>query len=102
MKQLIKNYIFNAASKTITFSDFVTVALERILLVVDVTANTTIYQFNAPNLGGSVSANVLTLAYDTTSFANADKLQIFYDCATGDPRAIAPNYPVSPPSNLSK
>lgn len=90
MKQLIKNYVFNAAAKTVTFSDFGTIALERVLLIVDVTASVTIYQFNLPSLGGSVAGNVLTLARDTTALANTDKLQIFYDSAAGDPVYDAP------------
>lgn len=44
-----------------------------------------VYQFNDPSLGGTVSGNVLTLAFNTTGMHNTDKLQIIYDCATGDP-----------------
>ena len=73
------SYSFNKTAKTITFSGF-TASLERLLLVTDTTNNTIIYQFNDPLKGGTLSNNVLTLTYDTTgvTFANTDKLQIFY------------------------
>lgn len=73
------SYTFNKAAKTITFTGF-TASLERLLLITDTTNNTIIYQFNDPLKGGTLSNNVLTLTYDTTgvTFANTDKLQIFY------------------------
>ena len=73
------SYSFNKTAKTITFSGF-TPSLERILLVTDTTNNTIIYQFNDATKGGTLSNNILTLTYDTTggTFANTDKLQIFY------------------------
>ena len=73
------SYSFDKTAKTITFSGF-TASLERLLLVTDTTNNTIIYQFNDPLKGGTLSNNVLTLTYDTTggTFANTDKLQIFY------------------------
>jgi hypothetical protein len=73
------SYSFNKVAKTITFAGF-TANLERLLLITDVTNNTIIYQFNDPTLGGTLSNNVLTLTYNTNtgSFANTDKLQIFY------------------------
>ena len=75
----IGSYSFNKTAKTITFSGFVA-SLERILLVTDTTNNTIIYQFNDATKGGTLSNNILTLTYDTTggTFANTDKLQIFY------------------------
>ena len=85
MKQLVKNYSFDKTAKTVTFTDFSTVLLERILLITDVTAGVIVFQFNDNTLGGSVSGNVLTLTYNTSALANTDKLQIIYDAATGDP-----------------
>jgi hypothetical protein len=85
MKQIIKNYTFNAAAKTVTCSDFSSVALDRLLLVTNVSANKIIYQFNSPGLGAAASGNTFTLSYDTSAMQNSDKLQIVYDCATGDP-----------------
>jgi len=82
MKRLITNYTFNKAAKTITFNDYTSINLEQILLITNTTSNKIIYNF--ANLGGSVSENVLTLAYNTSSMNNTDKLQIFYDDAVYD------------------
>lgn len=85
MKQIIKNYSFNAAAHTITFSDFSSIDLERVLLITNVTTNEVIYIFNTPSRGGTATGNVLTLEYNTSSMSNGDKLQITYDCADNDP-----------------
>lgn len=73
-------YTFNKATKQITFTAFSSIALEKIMLVVDITNGITLYQAggNFASLGGTVSANVLTLNYDTTGagFNNSDKLLI--------------------------
>lgn len=79
MKVLFQNYTFNAAAKQITFNTTDTVLLENILLVTNVTDNQIIYNFANPSQGGSISNNVLTLTYDTTSMSNNDSLQIFLD-----------------------
>jgi hypothetical protein len=82
MKKLISNYSFNAAAKTVTFSDYGSITLENVLLVTNVTSNTIIYNFAQPTKGGTVAGNVLTLTYNTTSMSNGDKLQIYYDDPT--------------------
>lgn len=79
MKTLITNYTFNAASKTITFSDYTSIDLNRVLLITNSTTNTIIYNFASSTLGGTVAENILTLTYNTASMSNADKLQIYYD-----------------------
>lgn len=81
MRTLISSYSFNKTAKQITFSGFVSISLEKVLMITDVTNQTVIYQANAAGLGGSVSNNVLTLQYDTTGagFSNSDSLQIFYE-----------------------
>jgi hypothetical protein len=86
MRILVQNYTFNKSTKQITFTDYASISLEKVLLVTNVTNNTTIYQANDSANGGSVSGNVLTLTYDTTgpNFANTDKLQIFYEPDTND------------------
>lgn len=85
MKQLIKNYTFDKTTGTVTFTDFANIALERLLLITNVTTNTLIYQFNSPALGGVVTGNAINLTYDTSAMNNTDKLQIIYDSSTGDP-----------------
>lgn len=79
MKTLITNYTFNAASKTITFTDYTSIDLNRVLLITNATTNTIIYNFASSTLGGTVSGNTLTLTYNTGSMSNIDKLQIYYD-----------------------
>ena len=81
MRVLVQNYSFNKVSKQITFTDYTSINLENVLLVLDVTNNATIYQANDPSKGGSVSGNVLILDFDTNtaSFDNSDDLQIFYE-----------------------
>jgi len=79
MKKLITNYTFNAAAQTVTFTDYTTISLESVLLVTNVTDNVIVYNFADIGHGGSVSGNILTLAYNTTGMDDTDDLQIFYD-----------------------
>ena len=79
MKTLITNYTFDASAKTISFDDYTGIDLNRVLLITNVTTNTIIYNFANSLLGGSVSGNVLTLTYNTTSMSDTDTLQIYYD-----------------------
>lgn len=79
MKIKINNYSFNPTLKKITFSDYTTISLENVLLITNTTNNIIIYNFANPSLGGSVSGNVLTLSYNTTTMLNTDSLQIYYD-----------------------
>jgi hypothetical protein len=79
MKRLITNYSFNAASKTVTFTEIPTIQLDRILIISNVTDQILIYNFADTSLGGTVATNVLTLEYDTTSMSNTDDLLIYYD-----------------------
>jgi hypothetical protein len=96
MKQLIQNYSYNASTKKITFTDFTTngIVLSRILLITDVTAGVTLYQFNTSGPLASVSTNALTLASVPTGTANSDSLQIYYDTQTGDPTYDTPPIPL--------
>ena len=82
MKKLVTDYTFNALSKTITLNGFTSIDLEGLLLVTNVSTNQIIYNFADPALGATVSSNVLTLTYDTTTMSNTHALQIFYDDAT--------------------
>lgn len=89
MKQLIQNYTFNATSKTISFNDYTSISLERVLLVTNVTDNIIIYNFASSDLGGTVAGNVLLLDYNTTSMSNSDKLQIWYEVESAVPSTEA-------------
>lgn len=79
MKKLVSNYKFNAATKQITLSDYTSIDLESLLLITNVTDNIIIYNFASTGKGGTISGNILTLQYDTTSMSNSDDLQIFVD-----------------------
>jgi len=79
MKKLITNYTFNATAKTVTFTDYTTIRLESVLLITNVTDNVIVYNFADLGFGGSVTDNILTLAYNTTGMDDTDSLQIFYD-----------------------
>jgi hypothetical protein len=79
MKVLFQDYTFNASAKTITFNTTDTVRLENVLLITNVTDNIIIYNFADPTLGGTISNNVLTLTYNTTTMSNTDSLQIYLD-----------------------
>jgi hypothetical protein len=85
MKQIIKNYSFDKTARTVTLSDFSGLSLDRLLLITNVSRGAVVYQFNDPALGGSVAGNTVTLSTDTSAMSNGDKLQIIYDCASGDP-----------------
>lgn len=81
MKIKINNYAFDKTAKTITFRDYTSINLDGVLLITNVVSNIVIYNFTDPLKGGTISGNVLTLDYDTSSMSNTDILQIFYDDA---------------------
>jgi len=79
MNVKIDNYVFDKTAKTITFSDYLKIDLNRVVLITNVNTNTMIYNFAGSGKGGTVSGNILTLDYDTSAMANTDELQIIYD-----------------------
>lgn len=84
-KQTIGNYSYSKSAKTITFTDFSTIRLDRILVIVDATINTILYNFADTAVSGTVATNVLTLSAVPAGSADADKLVIIYDALTADP-----------------
>lgn len=80
MKKIIQDYTFDASAQTITASDFT--RLSEIALITNVTDNVIIYNFADPTKGGTLSGNVLTLTYNTTSMADTDDLQIINHSGT--------------------
>jgi hypothetical protein len=88
MKILIANYTFNAASRTVTFLGYSRILLDSILIITNVASNTIIYNFAGTGKGGTVSGNVLTLDFDTTTMSNSDSLQIYYDDAAIVPATV--------------
>lgn len=90
------DYVFDASAKTITFSDYASIEIERVRVIVNVKnaqAPVYLYNFGDPNMSGSgaVSSNVLTLDYDTTSMDDSDPLVILYDHPNEEDSAIT-NY----------
>lgn len=79
MKILVKNYTFNPATRQITITNLISLDLEQILLITNTTDNIIIYNFAEPTLGATVSNNIITLMYNTTSMSSGDSLQIFLD-----------------------
>ena len=83
MVQAITAYTFSAAGKTVTFTDYASIALERIIAIKNLTTGGWIYQaVDTVNYGGSVATNVLTFTASNSGMANGDKLLIKYDPAT--------------------
>jgi hypothetical protein len=79
MKVKVNNYSFNKTAKTVTFTDYASIRLDSILLITNATDSTIIFNFADPTKGGTVTGNVLTLAFDTAAMENTDKLLIYYD-----------------------
>jgi len=76
-------FSFNAAARTVTFAAPIPAQQAYILGILNVTRNTFIYLPVKPGSGGTYNSGtgVLTLAFDTTTHANGDVLQIVFDDA---------------------
>lgn len=74
----IGSYAFNAAAKTVTFSG-VSLVQEQILVVINTTEGTILYDLSVAAKGGILSGNVLTLTCETAGMQNTDRLAIFVD-----------------------
>lgn len=79
MNQAITNYTFDASAKTITFGDFVTIALERVNGVKNLTTGAWVYKATDLAFGGSVATNVLTFTASNSGMNDTDDLLIRYD-----------------------
>lgn len=78
--KVITNYSFDASAKKVTFNDYATIQIERIVKITNLTQNKIIYN-NTNQLGSeSVTANYIILdAEDVKSMSDTDKLQILYE-----------------------
>lgn len=74
MKIVPTTYVFDASAKTLQCDDFLNI--ERIAIITNLTDGILIYNFLDPALGGTLVGTTLTLEYDTTGMADADKIQI--------------------------
>lgn len=83
-KKLLTSYTFTpGAANAGTVVVAGTYALEQFLLITNVTDGVTIFQFNKPSKGGTVSTGggntTLTIEADTSSMSAGDRLQVFVD-----------------------
>lgn len=83
-KHIVTNYTFDPAAKTVTFTDYGSIAARRVLMITNITAKTRIFQFGVTGRSGTAATNVLTLDFDTSAMSASDELQIFYDSDTAD------------------
>lgn len=79
-KKLVHEYTFDASAKTITSNEFTDI--NKIALITNVTDNIIIYNFADAAKGGTISGNVITLDYDTTTMSDTDELQIILHVGT--------------------
>lgn len=79
MKNIVSQWSFSAAAKTVSCQEFATVGLRGILMIANVTRGAIIYYPGSPTSTGTLSGSTLTLTYDTTGHSDSDVLQIFYD-----------------------
>lgn len=84
MKKRINNYTFNSATRTITLTG-ITVQLDALLLITNLTDNIIIFNFADETKKATVTGSDIVLQFDTTAMSNTDELQIFYDDATSYP-----------------
>jgi len=70
--------LFDASAQTVEFLDYDSIDLSRVLLITNVTDGTIIFSFADSTKVGTITNNVLTLDYDTTSMDDKDDLLIFY------------------------
>lgn len=74
----IGGYVFDASARTVTVTGLQgPINLEQFLLITNVTDGIIIYNFAAST--GTLAGNVLTLAYDTSTMSDTDRLQIIVD-----------------------
>lgn len=86
-KKLLTSYTFTPGAANVgTLVVLGTYTLEQFLLVTNVTTGATIYQFNKPTKGATLSTGggntTLTLEADTSAMSGSDRLQVFVDDAT--------------------
>jgi YD repeat-containing protein len=89
LKQLITDYTFDPTAKTVTLTGYSKVDIRGLIIITNVTDNIVIYSyadFDSPYSKGqtTATANVFTLAYDTTKMSATDNLQIYYDDVVSD------------------
>lgn len=83
MRVVVSSYTFIPASSQIVFTGYTNISQQNILLVLDATQQTILYNPTITGYGGTVSGNTLTLSQSTASgYSSTDVLQIFYEDLT--------------------
>ena len=86
MKHLVKNCVFSAVAKTVTFP--VQITQDRLLLITNTTRNRIIYNFADPLTGGVMTGNVLALVADTAGMQDDDALQVYAEDGISQDEAL--------------
>lgn len=74
------NPAFDASAKTVDFSLMQGFNVDKLYAIINITRNQAIYIPGAPGLGAtSIAGSKITLSYDTTSYDDADQLNVYYD-----------------------
>lgn len=87
MQQVILGVVFNPAARTLDFSAIPSFNVKRLIKVVNLKTNETLFDSGVENLRGgsptsgiiSTIGNIVTLEYDTTQMNSLDPLQVIYD-----------------------
>jgi hypothetical protein len=85
MKQLLQfSPAFNPTAQTLDFSGYAGFSIGKLYAVMDVTGNTPLYIAGAPGLGiTAINGSVITLAANTSTLSSTDKINVYYDTASG-------------------
>lgn len=79
MRKLIENYSFNPATRQITLIDNENITNDKLLVITNTTDGIMLYNFADSVLRGSISGNVITLAFDTAAMSSTDSIQIWVE-----------------------
>ena len=80
MKQLINfDPFFNPTAKTLDFSQFPEFQSDMLYGVINVTRSQILYAPGTSSYGGTWVGPVLTLTFDTSSYATTDQLNVYYE-----------------------
>jgi len=93
MKTLVASYVFAPSAGTITFSDYASIDLNRIVSVLNATTGTMLYDPGFCFKGGSVTNNVLSLRCACGGMSASDTLLIWYEAGYAAPSQIIKTVP---------
>lgn len=79
MKRLVKEYVFDAGNQEITSPEFIGLATENLLLIVNTTMSEVVYNPLKSAIAGTLTGATLQLVTDTSSMNQTDELQIWIE-----------------------